>query len=79
MKTPEENKAIDYKARKESLLKAGWEPVPGVSITSGRAWNRQGILGPLTMDQALLAQGTKGAVSAKKPEPEKKTSKKKDD
>jgi len=76
MKTPDENKAIDYKARKESLLKAGWEPVPGVSITSGRAWNRQGILGPLTMDQALLAQGTKGQTTTTKPE--KKTLKKKD-
>lgn len=71
MKTPTENKAIDYKGMKDSIEKEGFTQVQSGSVVNDKVWGREGNLGPYTL---------KGAYSitqaSPKPKPEKKETKK---
>jgi len=73
MKTPNENKAIDYKDMKDSIEAAGFKQVQSGSIARDKVWGRRGNLGPYTLKGAYsIIQ----ANSTAKPAPEKKETKK---
>jgi len=75
MKTPTENKAIDYKEMKDAVTAEGFEQVQSGSVANNKVWGRKGNLGPYTLKGAysIIQANT---VTKSDPRPEKKEIKK---
>ena len=69
MKTPNENKAIDYKDMKDTVLKAGFKQTISGSVSKDKVWGRPGNFGPYTLT------GAYSIVQADKPAPKKEVKK----
>ena len=81
MKTPNENKALDYKVMKDAIEDVGFTQTHSGSVSKDRVWSRKGNVGPYTLTGAYsIIQANSTAKAAPKPEKkETKKSKKEED